>query len=193
MRLSRATSRAGLLGAFFTPVMLLAGIGVLMAPYHAQAQPTPAATPQPYAEFGRIETELHQVREPNCGTLIVRGRFRNPYNEPVDGIRFIVRLLSAGEKPREFDRMEADVPITIAPRGSAPFNRELSTSCSAMFSSLTFVAFAEHRGAADLPTPSRQVEVAASKIREGESAMANIPMVNQPGGIFNFTFSSMGH
>ncbi len=125
--------------------------------------PTPVATArESYAEFGVLETQVRQLRRPSCWTLLVRGVIVNPYDKPVQGARLIVRLRTTGEETREVDRLETEVRRDIGPRAEAPFSRELTTSCTSVFTSLSVVAFAIERGGVELPVPSSEVEIAAT-------------------------------
>jgi hypothetical protein len=89
-------------------------------------------------------------------------------------------LRTTGETPRELERIETEVEKAIAPGESISFSRELTTSCTSTFNDISVVAFANRRGAAELPTPAREVEVAASTVQETTAGPGNIPIVNSP-------------
>jgi hypothetical protein len=160
---------------------LLAGSSAL-APGPVRGQPTPAVTPPPrlLGEFGQVETEVRQVRRPSCWKLIVRGKLHNPYDQPVDDVRLIVRLRATGEHPREIERLETDVEKTIAPDAWASFSRTLTTRCTSTFNDISVVAFATHRGAATLATPALGVEAAASRTEQAPSGATDVPIVTSP-------------
>jgi hypothetical protein len=119
-----------------------------------------------FAEFGVLETKIRQVRRPSCWNLVLRGRLINPYDEPVDGMRMIVRLRTGGEEPRELERIVTDIFRPIAPGESIDFNRELTTACTSVFHDISVVTFARQLGAKQLPVPSAEIEVAAAKVEE---------------------------
>lgn len=119
-----------------------------------------------FAEFGVLETEIRQVRRPSCWNLVLRGRLINPYDEPVDGMRMIVRLRTGGEEPRDVERIVTDISRPIAPGESIVFNRELTTACTSVFHDISVVTFARELGAKQLPVPSIEIEVAAAKVEE---------------------------
>lgn len=162
-------------------VLLLLLLGV--AP--ALAQSTPAAAPpqtplaEAYGAFGHLETTVTQVRRPNCWKLMMRGRLHNPYDQAVDGVRLIVRLRASGEEAREIERVEMALDLELDPGETVPFNREVPTPCTSSFNDIAVVAFAAHRGASTLPTPGREIELAAGR---AEQALAgpNIPIVTNP-------------
>lgn len=161
---------------------LLIGVGVLtfLPRAHGQATPAPGASQTSHAEYGRIDTNVRQIRRPNCWTLVVRGQLRNPYDEPVDGLHLIVRLRTAGDKPRELERIDTELAMTIEPGQSVPFSRELTTSCTSTFNDVSMVAFARRRGAAELPTPAPEVEVEASRAEQSAAGPGAVPIVSSP-------------
>ena len=182
----RGYERAGALRAssvFIAAIVLLVGGDVVLSPRPASGQPTPAVTPsrELFSEFGGIETVVHQIRRPNCWTLILRGTFQNPYDEAVSGVRLIVRLRSAGDQPLEVERIETDLTTTLKPGQSIRFDRTLSTACSMSFNDISVVAFASHRGAVELPTPTREAEAQASQIQEAAASAGNIPFIGNVG------------
>jgi hypothetical protein len=151
----------GLPRASSIPAALLLGIGVLFASRSACGQVPAAESPlqKPFSEFGRLETQVRQVRRTNCWTLVVHGRVHNPYDEPVVGVRLIVRLRTAGDKPRELERIETQLETAIEAGQSVPFDRELPTACTNnIFNDIAVVAFAQRR--------AREVEVEAGRTEE---------------------------
>ncbi len=169
--------------------ILAVGFVVFLASHPAHGQTSPTVTPseKPFSEFGRIETQMRQVRRPNCSTLVLRGTLRNPYDEAIAGGRLIVRLRTAGEDPREIERFEIELDADIEPGRSVPFSRELTIGCTTMFNDMSVVAFANRRGAVELPVPGREVEIAAAKIEEAHAFSGNMPMPNSMVTIPNFT------
>lgn len=144
----------------------------------AEAPPAPRTLRQ----FGQLETELRHVRRPTCWNLVLRGRLSNPYDEPVDGIRLIVRLLSGGDEPREFERIVTDLRRKIPAQGSVPFNRELTTACTSVFSTMSVVAFADHLGDERLPAPSLETEIEAAQVEEAFHMGGNVSPMPNVGG-----------
>jgi hypothetical protein len=145
------------------------------------AAPTAESQGESFKEFGRIDTELKQVRRPNCWGLILRGRLTNPYNEAVEGIRLIVRLRGDGESPREIERIETNLRISIGPHAAARFDREIDTGCTTSFTDISVVAFANRRGEIDLPTPTLEVEIAAGKVEAASSSGGNVSALGNVG------------
>jgi hypothetical protein len=165
----------------------LLGLAASVAAQLAEGQVTPAATPDAsFSEHGRLDTQVRQVRRPNCWALVIRGRVHNPYPEPVEGVRLVVRLRTSGQQPRDLERLTTDLDKEIAPGASVGFDRELATSCTSTFNDITVVAFALRRGAADLPTPGRDVEVAASEAKLAPTGASDIPIVTSPVVIPNY-------
>lgn len=114
-----------------------------------------------FAEFGEIEVG-GSWRTKNCWTAEMRGDFKNPYSEPIEGVRLVVRLLGSGEEMREVARIASDFKLTIPPGGSVYYDRKLETPCAASWTQMSVVAFAKRRGGAELPEPSRATEVEAA-------------------------------
>jgi hypothetical protein len=159
------------------------GLAALSVAPAVRAQPTPPETlPRTsFGEFGRLDARIRQVRRPNCWTVVVHGRIQNPYDEPVVGVRLVVRLRTAGNPPRELERIETEVSEAIGPGESLPFDRELSTACTnSTFNDVALVAFAKHRGTVELPTPTREVEVQASQAEEASAGPGSVGIVNSP-------------
>lgn len=113
---------------------------------------------------------------------MLRGELTNPYDEPVETVRLIVRLRGDGEHPREMERIETELRIAIKPNGQAPFRRELTTGCTSNFSDLSIVAFATRRGGVELAVPTLEIEIAASKVEEAASSAGNVPALGNVGG-----------
>ena len=59
---------------------------------------------------------------------MIRGKLHNPYDVPVSDVRLIIRLLAAGDQPRELNRVEKDLDVTIEPGGEVTFDRQMDTS-----------------------------------------------------------------
>lgn len=144
----------------------------------AQASPTPES----FAEYGQLEVQIRQVRRPTCWTLILRGNIANPYDEPIEGVRLIVRLRGDGEQPREMERLEAEMHTTIKAKAAARFDRTLTTGCTSNFSDISIVAFAEKRNGEEIAKPSAEVEIAASKASEAASSAGNTTSLGFIGG-----------
>jgi hypothetical protein len=97
-------------------VLLLATPPMTSHCLHQHAVPPVSLPRQELGDYGWLGTEVRQVRRPNCWTLVLRGRFHNPYDEPVHGVSLIVRLRGAGESPRELERLQSDLRLEIDPR-----------------------------------------------------------------------------
>jgi len=172
------------------PAALCVVAALVLSADTIRAEAPPPATPNHFGEFGWIATDLRQVRAPNGQMLIVRGTLHNPYDEPVEGVRLVLRLLTAGEAPRELDRIERDLDVSIPPGGKVALNREVMSGYAYVFNSIAVAAFAKRRGAVDLPPPSRDIEKLASESREVLLFNATVPIINCPivTPIFNFNF-----
>lgn len=142
--------------AAFVALWLVAA--VWLAPRCAPAQEPAPPVPKELGEVGWIGTEVRQVRAPNGRLLVIRGQWHNPYDEPVDGIRFVVQLLAAGDTPRVLDRIEQDLDRRIPPGRTMAFDRDVPTPYAYVLSSIAVLAFAKHRGTAEFPPPSREIE-----------------------------------
>lgn len=159
----------------------LLSLGSAVSPAPAADEATPVATPARVVEFGQLETQVRQVRRPNCWTIVLRGKLTNPYAEAVHGARLIVRLRAAGESAREVERFETEVRVTIAPGRSTTFNREFTTACSTSFNDISVVGFARHRGGVELPVASPEVEIAASEVKEAPGNLGHVAPLGNVG------------
>ena len=147
---------------------------------------TPEPTPPPavrYESFGWIDTEVRQIRPPDDQTLVVRGNLRNPYDQPIHGVRLIVRLLTAGDKPRELVRMQHELDIDIEPGRARPFDREFATSYAKVFRNASVTAFAMQRGTQELAAPPADVVTEAGNTKEVFYHSGDVPIVNLPAGV----------
>ena len=148
----------------------------------------PLPSDQSLGEFGWLEVQPRQVRAPDDQTLVVRGKIRNPYDQPIDGVRLIVRLSTAGHEPRELVILEREIDVQIEAGEEAAFNRELATSYSKVFAKISIAAFAVRRGTQTLSVPPPAVVADASKAKLVAYYNANLPSVNSlmgNPGVFN--------
>ena len=148
----------------------------------ARAETSLQAVPPDFGEFGLISAEVYQVRAPNGRLLVMRGKLHNPYDAKVEGVRLVVRLLSSGEVPRELDRVEKDLDVTIEPGREFRFNRDVETPYAYVFDRMAIVAFAKRRGETQVPAPSPDVEKQASTTHAVALFTGNIPIVIPVGG-----------
>ena len=152
-----------------------------------KAAPPPVIEDQ-FTPYGLFETQVRQFRRPNEGTLLVRGDIHNPYNEAVEGVRLVIRFRVSGKDgPRENERTETDLNITIPAGASAPFSREVSFGATDLFNDLLVVAFAKRRGAAEVEKPSREIEIAASKADDRGIDGLHVPTVPATAAGISFT------
>jgi hypothetical protein len=154
--------------------------GLALTAGRSGADPPPAPT-LASPEYGWLRTEVRQVRRPTCWTLTVRGRIHNPYAEPVEGVRMVVRLRHAGEAAREVERLEAEIDAVIPPGEWVPFSRELTMGCThALFNDVSVVSFAARRGGQDLPIPPPAAETAVAQAADVASPPVSVPIVSSP-------------
>lgn len=110
-----------------------------------------------FGEYGWLRCEVKRVRPPNDQSLIVQGEIVNPYDEPVDGIDLVVRLLARGGEERELDRQVIHLDTSIASRGHDDFRREVTTGYSKKAGNIVVVAFARQRAGKDMPPAPDEV------------------------------------
>ena len=88
--------------------------------------------------------------------LKLRGRVRNPYPDPVDGVRIICHILSEpGPNARELDRFETQTEDHLEPGAQAPLRFDVQTMyAGASWSGFRLEAFAVKRGNESMPVPA---------------------------------------
>ncbi len=155
----------------------------------AQETPTPAAVPAPPDDaaarerllvHGFVGTEVQQVRAPNDHLLVVRGILFNPYETKVDGVRLHVAFFTAGDNPRELDRLVVDIDLEVAAKSQQPFNREITTNYSRLLTRLDVVAFAKTRDGKELPPASPELIAEASTKANIILANVFVPVFQAP-------------
>jgi hypothetical protein len=85
--------------------------------------------------------------------LKIRGRIRNPYDQPVDGVRLVLRILSMpGPQGHELDRFQQVLEERVEGGAQIPLRLDVQTMYGT-FGGLTLQAFAIRRGGQTLPLP----------------------------------------
>ena len=158
-------------------------VGCMTIPSSADDQAPPEPGLDDFRQCGLVDTSVYQVRAPNGRLLVIRGKLHNPYDVPVSDVRLIIRLLAAGDQPRELDRVEKDLDVAIEPGGEVTFSRDMDTSYAYVFDKIAIAAFATHRGATEFPTPSPDMETQATTSRAVVLFSGDIPLVT-PNGTF---------
>jgi len=90
--------------------------------------------------------------------LKIRGRIRNPYDQPVDGVRLVLRILSMpGPQGRELDRFQRVLDERFEGGGQTPLRLDVQTMYGS-FGGFVLQAFAIRRGGQTLPLPAEWKE-----------------------------------
>jgi hypothetical protein len=85
--------------------------------------------------------------------LKIRGRIRNPYDQPVDGVRLVLRILSMpGPQGRELDRFQQVLDERVGGGEQIPLRFDVQTMYGS-FGGFVLQAFAIRRGSEALPLP----------------------------------------
>jgi hypothetical protein len=83
----------------------------------------------------------------------IRGQVRNPYSEPVDGIRYLVRLQTEGEQPRTLDSFHHESAERIGPGESAMMRIDLESMYFSNARQISIIAVPKILGGRALPPP----------------------------------------
>ncbi len=109
----------------------------------------------PLSEFGQL-----QIFSPGLMTdgrnIKVRGRVRNPYPEPIEGIRVVFLMMASPENGvRVLDRFQEVLDDRLASGEQAPLRFDVQTMYAGMggMNRFELLAFAIKRGGHDLPLP----------------------------------------
>ncbi len=131
---------------------------VSCAPPHSAAPPQsaiPDVRDVPLAEFGQL-----QIFSPGLMTdgrnIKVRGRVRNPYPEPIEGIRVVFLMMASPENgARVLDRFQEVLHDRLAYDEQAPLRFDVQTMYAGMggMNRFELLAFAIKRGGQYLPLP----------------------------------------
>ncbi len=88
----------------------------------------------------------------------IRGRVTNPYDETVEGVRYLVSIGSqtGGGDARELDRVKVESDVTIEPYGGTPMRLDVSSMYLGLPGNapIVIVAFAKKVGGRDVPVPA---------------------------------------
>lgn len=88
---------------------------------HQPAKDAAAAKAIPGQEYGRLEM-FNITTSPTIDSMILRGVFRNPYDEPVEGIRVVLRVTETKDpKSRVILREQKEMDSRVEPGGTVPF------------------------------------------------------------------------
>ena len=115
--------------------------------------PPPSAVPQ--ADLGLLPVFVTEQTS-NGRVLQIRGLVGNPYPEPIDGVRVIVRILLAPRpEAEEVDRFQKEYRTRIASGDRAALRLDIRTpyADSEGTGGIFLQAFAIRRGHAYLPMP----------------------------------------
>ncbi len=115
-------------------------------------------------QFGPPETSLApgqlQVYTPSLSSdgrrIRIRGMVRNPYAEPVDGVRLVFRLLSRQDaRANEFERMQRTLDARVAPDGHVSIHWDVESGYAGTPGwSFELQAFAVRRGGEAVQPPA---------------------------------------
>lgn len=86
----------------------------------------------------------------------IRGLIRNPYDEAVEGVRLVLRILTIpGPEGRELDRFQRVLDTRIGPGEQTALRFDAQTMYAGQggFTGFTLLAFGIRRGAHELPMP----------------------------------------
>ena len=90
--------------------------------------------------------------------LKIRGRIRNPYDQPVDGVRLVLRILSMpGPQGHELDRFQQVLEERFGGGEQIPLRLDVKTMYGS-FGGFVLQAFAIRRGGQTLPLPAEWKE-----------------------------------
>ena len=90
--------------------------------------------------------------------LKIRGRIRNPYDQPVDGVRLVLRILSMpGPQGHELDRFQQVLDERFEGGAQIPLRLDVQTMYGS-FGGFVLQAFAIRRGGQSLPLPAEWKE-----------------------------------
>lgn len=141
-------------------VLALAGAAVSCAPpqqpspVDAGAATTPEAVPEPLNGLGQLQVFV-TGQMTDGRNIKLRGLIRNPYTDPVEGVRLIFRMLSAPDvHARELDRFQKVLGDRLDTGGQAAFSFDVQTMyAGASGAGFLIQAFAVKRAGQDLPLP----------------------------------------
>ena len=85
----------------------------------------------------------------------IRGLIRNPYNETVEGVRLVLRILTIpGPEGRELDRFQRVLDTRIGPDEQTALRVDAQTMYAGQSGfGFTLLAFGIRRGGHELPMP----------------------------------------
>jgi hypothetical protein len=146
--------------ALCTAALLASLVAISCAPPTA-APPTPPEAAAPHEQLAvdpvlaeRGVLQIFVTDQLTDGrNLKIRGRIRNPYDQRVDGVRLVLRILSMpGSQGHELDRFQQVVDEPVAAGEQIPLRLDVQTMYGS-FGGLTLQAFAIRRGGQTLPLP----------------------------------------
>ena len=151
-RSTRRTALAGMivLGACATPSPPPAP----PVPPTRQETAAPTNATLPLAAFGQVQLLSTEIRT-DADFIRLRGMMKNPYDEPVEGVRMICRILNDPSPTAvELDRFQRVLDVTLASGAQTSFNLDLqSNHAGTRFGSVRVQAFAIKRGDRTMPLP----------------------------------------
>ena len=84
----------------------------------------------------------------------VRGRVTNPHAEPVDGIRYLVRIETRGDQPRTLDRFEFDTSEQLQTGASAAMRLDIESMYLSTANQISIIALPKKLGEQPVPVPN---------------------------------------
>jgi hypothetical protein len=146
--------------------MLVKSVGTLvLAGWFCSCGPPPRQSPSngslPAAEgsdmplrgFGQLQVFITS-QTTDGRNLKLRGLIRNPYLEPIEGVRLVFRILSApSADARELDRMYKVLDDHLAGGEQTALRWDLQTMYAQGGGGFQILAFAIKRGGQPLPAP----------------------------------------
>lgn len=114
-----------------------------------------AQAPPPLSQYGQLQV-FTTSQSTDGRNIRLRGTIRNPYAQPVEGVRLIFRILSSpSPDARELDREQRVVDGHLDAGAAMPLRWDLQTMYAGQSSpsGFTLQAFAAKRGGQSLPAP----------------------------------------
>lgn len=84
----------------------------------------------------------------------IRGRVTNAHAQPIDGIRYLVRIQTRDAVPRTLDRFTFDTTDRLAPGESAMMRLDVESMYLSTASEIAIIALPKKRGEQAVPLPA---------------------------------------
>lgn len=139
-------------------IAVLSSCQTLQSPPPGPAEAPPAVGLEPpLSELGQLQVFVTD-QTTDGRNIHLRGSIRNPYPDPVDGVRVMFLMVTTpdpGQEPRELDRAQKVLSVRLASGERTILRLDLQSMYAGQAGRTRFalVAFAIKRGDQELPPP----------------------------------------